>query len=146
VGALRDATSPILPSEGWKNLGDGAGFYGCSQIELPTAGFVPSTLRYPITGSANDRVDKALISAFHRFTRRPFSREGKAQKRGSPLVKWTRNPLPPGLTTAIDAGLSFASESGFSVRYVVERCGGSLIKQPDGSSYRCTTMDLTISP
>jgi hypothetical protein len=146
VGALRDAAAPVLPSAGWRNLGDGTGFYGSSQVELPTVGFVPSTVRYSITGSTNDRVDKALISAFIASPVDLPAGRAKLKAAAVRWFRWTRTPLPADLIGAIDTGRPFVSRSGLAVRYVVERCGGNAIRQPDGSLYRCTTMELTITP
>ena len=51
IGVLQKAAVPILASVGWKDLGSGAGLYGSSLIELPTTAFVPSTVKYSISGS-----------------------------------------------------------------------------------------------
>ena len=147
VGLLQKAAVPILSSVGWKDLGSGAGFYGSSQIELPTSGFVPSTVRYSISGKAGNRADQALISAFIASPRDLTAGRAKVEAAATRWFKSVGKPIPAGLIAAIKTGKPFESAAGgLSARYVVERCTGSPIKQPDGTSYRCTTMDLTIKP
>ncbi len=147
VGLLQKAAVPILSSVGWKDLGSGAGFYGSSQIELPTTGFVPSTVRYSISGEARNRADQALISAFIASARDLTAGRTKVEAAATQWFKSVGKPVPGGLIPAIKTGKPFQSATGgLSVEYVVERGTGSPIKQPDGTSYRCTTMDLTIKP
>lgn len=111
-------------------------------------GFVPSTLRYSISGNTRDRVDEALISV---FIASPTHLEIGKSKLQAAAVAWFKSvgkAMPVGLVAAINAGRSFRSRGtsgGLLIEYVVARGTGSSIKQPDGSSYRCTTMDLKMS-
>ncbi|HEU0138395.1 MAG TPA: hypothetical protein VFQ79_01735 [Bryobacteraceae bacterium] len=147
IGVLQKAAVPILSSVGWKDLGSGVGFYGSSQIELPTSGFVPSTVRYSISGKTGNRADQALISAFIASPRDLSAGRAKVEAAATQWFKSVGKPVPAGLIAAIKTGKPFQSTAGgLSLQYVVERGMGSPIKQPDGTSYRCTTMDLTIKP
>jgi len=147
VRLLQRAATPVLPSVGWKDLGSGGGFYGSSQIEIATTGFMPSTLRYSISGRVATRADQALISA---FIASPGDLTVGRRKVEDAAVQWfktTGKPVPSGLAAAIKAGLPFRGvTAGLSVQYTVERGTGNPIRQPDGTSYRCTTMDLKIGP
>ena len=147
VGTVQNAAVPILSRAGWKDLGSGVGFYGSSQIELPTAVFVPSTVKYSISGKAGNRVDQALISSFIASPRDLTAGRAKLEAAATQWFKSVGKPVSAGLVTAIKTGKPFQSTAGgLSTTYVVERGAGNPIKQPDGTSYRCTTMDLTINP
>lgn len=147
VELLQKAAAPILPRADWEDLGPGYGFYGLSRIELPTMGFVPSRIKYSISGKARNRADQALISAFIASARDLATGRAKVEAAASQWFKSVAKPIPAGLIAAIKAGKPFQSMTGgLSVKYVVERGMGNSIKQPDGTSYRCTTMDLTIKP
>ena len=149
VGLLQKATTPVLPPVGWKDLGSGLGFYGSNQILIAEIGFVPSTLKYSISGNTRNRVDEVLISVFIASPKHLATGKSKLQAAAALWFKSVGKAIPVGLAAAINAGRSFRSRDttgGLLVEYVVARGMGSLIKQPDGSSYRCTTMDLKMGP
>ena len=146
---LQKAAAPILPAVGWKNLGEGLGFYGSGQMTLPPTGFVESTLTYSISGNSRTHVEKVLFSV---FIASPTDLIKGRQLLEQAFTQWAKTvnlPVPTGLGTAIKTGKAYkgAAASGAVIDYVLERCPSSPgIKQPDGSLYRCTTMDLTIKP
>lgn len=147
VSLLQRAARPILSSLEWRNLGSGIGFFGSCEAELPTAGFVPSTVSYSISGKAENRVDEALISAFIASARDLTAGRAKIEAVAAQWFKSVGKPAPAGLITAIRTGKPFQrAAGGLSMQYVVERGRGTPIKQPDGTSYRSTTMVLTIRP
>jgi hypothetical protein len=147
VSLLQKAASPVLSSVGWKNLGYDGGYYGSSEIKLPSDGFVPSTVRYSISSPTANKVQKALISAFIASPGDLVRGKLTVQVAAAQWFKSVNKPIPAGLVAAIRRGAPFKGVAdGVSVEYVVERGTGNAIKQPDGSSYRCTTMDLMLRP
>lgn len=147
VDLLQRAAAPILSNVGWKNIGSGLGFYGSSEVRLPSTAFVPSTVSYSISGNTGNRVDQALVSAFIASPRDLTAGRAKFEAVVTQWFQSVGTPVPAGLLAAIKTGKRFqGAAGGLSIQYAVERGMGSTIKQPDGTSYRSTTMDLTIKP
>ena len=146
--SLREAILSPFGTVGWKNLGPELGYYGYSQIEiLPATGLFPSTVKYAISGKTEDKVDHVLLAAFIAAPGDLGAGKARLHLITAQWFKSIGKTAPPGLVAAIKNGKSLKMESGgISLNYLVERGDGNPIKQPDGSLYRCTTMDLTIRP
>jgi hypothetical protein len=148
VDLLRKAASPVLPSVAWRDLGEHGGFMGATDdIELhPGTGYSPSTINYCISSRVENRVEEAVIDA---FVTSPGVLVLARLKVTAAAIQWFNSvgkPVPAGLAVAIRDGKPFQTTAGgLSVEYVLDPCSGT-VKQPNGSRYRCVTMDLAIKP
>jgi hypothetical protein len=148
VALLQKATSPILPSVGWGDTREHAGFMGTTDyIKLrPGNGLLRSTVDYCISSHFGNRVEEAVISAYFES---PKDLPLAKMKLTAAAVQWFKTvgkPLPPAILAAIAQDRQFKTrEDELSVEYVVDRCA-SPMRQPDGTFYRCNVMDLAMKP
>ncbi|MCC7174406.1 MAG: hypothetical protein IT159_04345 [Bryobacterales bacterium] len=146
IPLLQSAASPVLPSADWVQLNKldaKSGFVGGVEFQLHSAGLVKSVVEYFISGKAKDRVDQVKISAFIASPEDLATGTTTLEAAAAQWFKSVGVAMPEGLDSAIRAGKDFDGATGpLGVEYVLSR--GNPVKQPDGSSYRVTLMDLTI--
>jgi hypothetical protein len=148
VALLQKATSPILPSVGWSDTREHAGFMGTTDdIKLrPGNGLLRSTVDYCISSHFGNRVEEAVISA---YVESPKDLPLAKVELTAAAVQWFKavgKSLPSGILAAIAQHRQFKTTGDeLSVEYVVDRCA-SPMKQPDGTFYRCNMMDLAMKP
>lgn len=137
-----------LSRTGWKDLGDGTGWYGSTQEKLAETGFVATTITYSIAGRSASKVEKALLSA---FVASPRDLEPTRARLTILASQWFQSlanqPAPAALRDAILSGRSYRGMvPSASIEYLVERGTAPGVKQPDGTNYRVTTMNLSLRP
>lgn len=144
VRPYQNAITPLMAMPDYRDVGGGQ-FYGSTIATIRDTGFVPTTVKYSITGRTATRVDHALIAAFVAAPQDLPAGRAKLEALATHWFKSFEKELPASLVDAIRAGKSFdVKAGGWSVEYLVERGVAPGIKLPDGSHYRATTMDLTI--
>jgi hypothetical protein len=152
VALLQKAASPVLPSVGWNDHGESMGFMGTTDdIKLrpgsETITISGSTVDYCISSRFRNRVEEAVISALVESPKDLPLARAKVKAAAVQWFKAVGKPPPSGMLAAIAQDRQFkATTEGLSVEYVIDRCAGTPIRQPNGTSYRCNMMDLAMKP